>query len=227
MLVQPSTTNSAPRNPRQLTEGRLVIASHTAGKVVEFADLFKPWKIACISAGELALPEPDETGTTFNENATLKARAAASASQLPALADDSGLAVSALDGSPGIHSARWAGPKRNFGSAMERIEHALNDSEDRTATFIAALVLAWPDGWLEVFEGHVDGTLVWPPRGTNGFGYDPIFVAEGKQETFGELHAGVKHACSHRARAFTALAASCLQHTPMKNVDPDRVQRNG
>lgn len=221
MLVQPSTTNSARRNPRQLAEGSLVIASHNAGKVVEFADLFKPWKIACISAGELALPEPDETGSTFIENATLKARAAASASQLPALADDSGLAVSALDGSPGIYSARWAGPERDFGSAMERVERALNDSEDRTATFIAALVLAWPDGWLEVFEGHIDGRLVWPPRGTNGFGYDPMFVAEGMQETFGELDPGVKHACSHRARAFTALAASCLQDIPMKSVDPD------
>ena len=219
--MQPSTTNSARRNPRQLAEGSLVIASHNAGKVVEFADLFKPWKIACISAGELALPEPDETGSTFIENATLKARAAASASQLPALADDSGLAVSALDGSPGIYSARWAGPERDFGSAMERVERALNDSEDRTATFIAALVLAWPDGWLKVFEGHIDGRLVWPPRGTNGFGYDPMFVAEGMQETFGELDPGVKHARSHRARAFTALAASCLQDIPMKSVDPD------
>ena len=219
--MQPSTTNSARRNPRQLAEGSLVIASHNAGKVVEFADLFKPWKIACISAGELALPEPDETGSTFIENATLKARAAASASQLSALADDSGLAVSALDGSPGIYSARWAGPERDFGSAMERVERALNDSEDRTATFIAALVLAWPDGWLKVFEGHIDGRLVWPPRGTNGFGYDPMFVAEGMQETFGELDPGVKHARSHRARAFTALAASCLQDIPMKSVDPD------
>lgn len=219
--MQPSTTNSTPRNPRQLVEGRLVIASHNSGKVVEFGDLFKPWKITCISADDLALPEPDETGSTFIENAALKARAAASAAQLPALADDSGLAVSALDGSPGIYSARWAGPERDFGSAMERVEDALKDSEDRTAAFIAALVLAWPDGWLEVFEGRVDGTLIWPPRGANGFGYDPMFVAEGMQETFGELDPGVKHACSHRARAFTALAASCLQHTPMKNVDPD------
>jgi XTP/dITP diphosphohydrolase len=220
MLVQPSSTNSIKRSPRQLAEESLVIASHNAGKVVEFTDLFKPWKITCISAGELALPEPDETGATFLENATLKARAAAAASQLPALADDSGLAISALDGSPGIYSARWAGPKRDFGLAMERVEHALSDSEDRTATFIAALVLAWPDGWIEVFEGHVDGTLVWPPRGTNGFGYDPMFIAESMRETFGELDPDVKHSCSHRAHAFTALVASCLQHIPMKNVDP-------
>ena len=221
MRVQHSSTKSITENPRQLAEGNLVIASHNAGKVVEFTDLFRPWNITCISAGELALHEPDETGTTFIENATLKALAATTASQLPALADDSGLAVSVLDGSPGIHSARWAGVNRDFGSAMERVEHALSDSENRTAKFIAALVLAWPDGWLEVFEGHVDGILVWPPRGTNGFGYDPMFVAEGMQETFGELDPDVKHSCSHRSHAFKSLVAKCLQHIRMKSVDQD------
>ncbi len=198
-----------------------MIASHNAGKVAEVADLLAPWRIACVSAEELALPEPEETGETFVDNAILKARAAAAASQLPVLADDSGLAVSALDGAPGIHSARWAGPGRDFQAAMARVEEALKDHSDRTARFVCALALAWPDGGLEVFEGEVAGTLVWPPRGSNGFGYDPMFVADGMHETFGELEPKVKLAITHRSRAFARLAANCLPDTGRRGSDPE------
>lgn len=193
-----------------------MIASHNAGKVAEVADLLEPWKIECVSAEVLGLPEPEETGATFVENAIIKARAAVSETRLPALADDSGLAASALGGAPGIFSARWAGPKHDFAAAMARVASALAEHEDRTARFVCALALAWPDGELEVFEGQVSGALVWPPRGDNGFGYDPMFVADGMRETFGELDPKIKHANSHRARAFAELSTACLPSTRIR-----------
>ena len=187
---------------------RLVIASHNRGKVVEIAELLEPYGLAVVSAGELGLPEPEETGETFVANARLKAEAAAQASGLPALADDSGLAVVALDGKPGIHSARWAGPDRDFTFAMEKVEQALEGKSDRAAYFVCVLALCWPDGRCETFEGRVDGTLVWPPRGDHGFGYDPMFQPEGCVETFGEIEPATKHGMSHRARAFEKLVAA-------------------
>lgn len=195
---------------RRLETDRLVIASHNAGKLREIADLVAPFGIEAVSAGSLGLPEPAETGTTFQANAVLKALAAARGAGLPALADDSGLVVPALGGAPGIHSARWAGPERDFARAMARVEAALGDSRDRSAHFLCALALAWPDGHCESFEGRVDGTLVWPPRGTRGFGYDPIFLPDGETLTFGEMAPAGKHAMSHRARAFAELVAACL-----------------
>ncbi len=195
--------------PRQLDSGRLVLASHNPGKLREIAALVEPHGLSVVSAGKLGLPEPEETGATFAENAKLKALAAAIGAQLPALADDSGLAVTALDGAPGIYSARWAGPKKDFGEAMRRVERELGEAEDRSAHFVCALCLAWPDGHCELFEGRIDGTLVFPPRGTRGFGYDPIFQAEGQNITFGEMDPDRKHAISHRARAFAQLQ-SCL-----------------
>jgi len=204
---------------RQLT-GRVVIATHNPGKLTEMRDLLAPYGIETISAGELNLPEPDETGTTFAENARIKARAAMPAAGLPAFADDSGLAVAALGGEPGIYSARWAGPDKDFARAMQNIEGKLNllMTTDRRAQFVAALCLAWPDGHLEEFEARVEGTLVWPPRGTAGFGYDPMFLPEGQHRTFGEMTAEEKHGLpprgkglSHRARAFTKLADACLR----------------
>lgn len=191
---------------------RLVIASHNPGKVREIADLLTPYGVEVMSAGDLGLPEPEETGSSFVENAELKARAAAEGAGLPALADDSGLAVSALDGAPGIYSARWAGPGKDFAAAMERVEQELRKANggeqgDRSAAFVCALCLAWPDGQVRSFEGCVQGTLVYPPQGTHGFGYDPIFLPEGEQETFGEMEAERKHAMSHRARAFRQLVA--------------------
>lgn len=198
--------------PRRLTEaGRLVIASHNAGKVREIAALVEPHGIAVVSAAELGLPEPEETGATFAENAILKAEAAAEAANLPALADDSGLAVTALGGEPGIHSARWAGSSRDFAAAMQRVEDALQGKTDRSAHFVCALALAWPGGGTEVFEGRVDGRLAWPPRGDRGFGYDPVFLPDGHSETFGEMDPAAKHAISHRAAAFQAFAAACLK----------------
>ncbi len=193
--------------PRGFEAGRLVIASHNAGKVREIAELLADWPLEVVAAGELGLPEPEETGADFIANAALKARAAAQASRLPALADDSGLAVTALDGRPGIHSARWAGPARDFAAAMARVQEALGDNADRSAAFVCALALAWPDGRIATFEGRVEGTLVWPPRGVRGFGYDPIFQPEGETETFGEMEPARKHAMSHRARAFARLVA--------------------
>jgi XTP/dITP diphosphohydrolase len=198
---------------RGLGAGRLVIASHNAGKVREIADLLRPYGIAVESAAELSLAEPEETGATFAENAALKARAAAHAANLPALADDSGLVVPALGGAPGIHSARWAGPDRDFGRAMAEVERrlqALGAGADRRAHFFCALALAWPDGPVEIFEGEVHGRLVWPPRGTRGFGYDPVFLPDGRDETFGEMDPEAKHAISHRAKAFRKLIATCL-----------------
>ncbi|HEX3536658.1 MAG TPA: RdgB/HAM1 family non-canonical purine NTP pyrophosphatase [Stellaceae bacterium] len=194
---------------RQFSGGKLVIASHNPGKIVEIADLLSPFNVEAVGAGELGLPEPEETGTTFEENAELKARLAAEASGLPALADDSGLVVPALGGDPGIYSARWAGPDKDFRVAMERVQRELGD-RDRSANFVAVLALAWPDGHIENFRGEVYGRLTWPPRGTRGFGYDPIFIPDGYSETFGELDPGLKHRISHRARAFEKLVAACF-----------------
>jgi XTP/dITP diphosphohydrolase len=186
---------------------RLVIASHNRGKVREIADLLAPFGIEAVSAAELGLPEPDETGETFIENARLKAVAAADASGLIALADDSGLEVAALGGQPGIHSARWAEEARDFGAAMARVNHELKaaGAKDLRANFVCVLALARPHGSAEAFEGKVFGTIVWPPRGGRGFGYDPIFVPDGYDETFGEMEPELKDAISHRARAFEKL----------------------
>jgi len=195
---------------RRLETGRLVIASHNAGKLREIADLVAPFGVDAISAGALGLPEPAETGASFQANAELKARAAAEAAGLRALADDSGLVVPALGGAPGIHSARWAGPERHFARAMARVESELGDGDDRSAHFVCALALAWPDGHCETFEGRVGGALIWPPRGSRGFGYDPVFLPAGESLTFGEMAPARKHAMSHRARAFAQLVAACL-----------------
>lgn len=190
--------------------GRLVIASHNAGKVREIGDLLRPFGADAVSAGDLSLPEPEETGITFRENAEIKARAAADGARLPALADDSGLVVPALGGAPGIASARWGGPDKDFALAMRLVEEALAGIDDRRAYFACALTLAWPEGDCETFEGTVDGRLVWPPRGDKGFGYDPMFVPEGHAVTFGEMDPAAKHAMSHRARAFRQLVAACF-----------------
>jgi XTP/dITP diphosphohydrolase len=196
--------------PRHLRAGeRLVIASHNPGKVAEIEVLLEPYGIAAIGAGALGLPEPEETGASFEDNAALKARAAAEASGLPALADDSGLVVPVLDGAPGIYSARWAGPTKDFPVAMERVQRELGD-KDRHAHFVAVLALAWPDGEIATFRGEVHGQLTWPPRGERGFGYDPIFMPDGYQTTFGEMAPEDKHHISHRAHAFAKLARTCF-----------------
>lgn len=198
---------------RKLERGRIVIASHNAGKVREIAALLGPHGIEPVSAGALDLPEPEETGTTFVANAELKAVQAADLSGLPALSDDSGLCVEALGGDPGIFSARWAGPDRDFGMAMQRVwQEILRKGPDagHDAHFICALTVAWPDGHTESFEGRVDGRIVWPPRGGHGFGYDPIFQPLGHQETFGEMDPEAKHAMSHRADAFRQLIGKLL-----------------
>ena len=193
---------------------KLVIATHNAGKLREIRELLAPFGIECLGAAELDLPEPQETGVTFVDNAELKARASADLSGLPALADDSGLAVDALHGRPGIHSARWAEDEagnRDFGRAMERVwteVQAAGPEAGNDAHFVCALSLAWPDGTIESFEGKVHGTLVWPPRGSNGFGYDAMFVANGDTRTFGEIDPAAKHAVSHRAAAFARLVAA-------------------
>jgi XTP/dITP diphosphohydrolase len=206
---------------RRLT-GQLVIATHNPGKLAEMRELLAPHGVEAVSAGELGLGEPDETGDTFRANAEIKAVAAARAARLPAFADDSGLAVDALDGAPGILSARWAGPGKDFGSAMARIERLLQERgatqpPRRGAHFVSALCVAWPDGHLEEVEARVQGTLVWPPRGTAGFGYDPMFLPDGHTRTFGEMTSLEKHGLpplglglSHRARAFVKLAEICL-----------------
>lgn len=199
---------------RRFNGRKLVIASHNTGKAREIAELLAPFGVAVVSVATLGLPEPEETGQTFAANAELKARAAASGSGLPALADDSGLEVAALKGAPGIHSARWAGPNKDFAAAMGKIEDALKGHRDRAARFVCALALAWPDGHCEVFEGRVDGHLVWPPRGSHGFGYDPIFVPKGFDRTFGEMDPAAKHAISHRADAFRKLVAACFAANP-------------
>ena len=217
---------------------RLVIATHNLGKLEEMRELLAPYGIEATSAGELGLKEPDETGMTFRDNARIKAEAAAKAVGLPAFADDSGLVVDALDGAPGIHSARWAGSDKNFRRAMETVEeklreHGATTPERRRAHFVSALCVAWPDGHAEEFEGRIDGALVWPPRGDRGFGYDPMFLPDGHARTFGEMSSEEKHGLpppspnqagrspadrasnekvglSHRARAFLKLAEACL-----------------
>ncbi len=207
-----------PQAIRKLAPGKLVIASHNAGKVREIRDLLGPYGIEPISAADLDLPEPEETGTTFVANAELKALQAADLSGLPALADDSGLCVDALNGDPGIFSARWAGETRDFGLAMKLVNDRLDALEPeiappgvgRDAHFVCALALAWPDGHVEWFEGRVEGTLVWPPRGGNGFGYDAMFLPDGGSETFGEIDPDAKHAISHRADAFRQMVAAVL-----------------
>jgi XTP/dITP diphosphohydrolase len=195
---------------RRFTGDRLVIATHNPGKLAEIAALLRPFGVAVSGAGALGLAEPEETGATFEANAELKALAAAEASGLPALADDSGLVVPALGGEPGIYSARWAGPERDFARAMAAVEARLGNAAERRASFVACLTLAWPDGHVETMRGEVQGQLVFPPRGTRGFGYDPIFVPAGGSETFGEMDPAAKHAISHRAAAFRQLVAACF-----------------
>jgi XTP/dITP diphosphohydrolase len=188
---------------------RLVIASHNKGKVIEIEALLRPFGVATVGAAALGLPEPEETGTTFEENAALKASVAAAAGGLPALADDSGLVVPALGGAPGIYSARWAGPGKDFRVAMERVHRELGEG-DRRARFVAVLALVWQDGAIATFCGEVHGRLVWPPRGGRGFGYDPMFVPHGYELTFGEIDPDEKHRISHRARAFEKLVRECF-----------------
>jgi XTP/dITP diphosphohydrolase len=200
---------------RTFADPKLVVASHNSGKVREIGDLLRPFGVATVSAGDLGLPEPEETELTFEGNARLKARAAVLASGLPALADDSGLAADALGGEPGIYSARWAETPhgRDFGHAMQAVWQKLEEigaPEPRRASFICALTLAWPDGHNETFLGTCAGRLVWPPRGDNGFGYDPMFVAQGHEITFGEMEPARKHDMSHRADAFHKLVAACF-----------------
>lgn len=202
---------------RKLSPGKLVVASHNAGKVREIGALLAPFQMTAVSAGDLGLAEPEETENTFIGNAELKARAAALVSELPALADDSGLVVPALGGDPGIYSARWAerpDGQRDFDYAMQRVEDALNKhtNASRAAHFICALSVAWPDGHIQSYEGRVEGILVWPPRGTLGFGYDPVFQPLGFTETFGEMDPEAKHAMSHRADAFRQLVEDCFAH---------------
>jgi XTP/dITP diphosphohydrolase len=206
---------------RQIT-GRLVIATHNPGKLREMRELLAPHGIDVVAASELGLVEPEETGTSFHDNARIKAMAAAKASGLPAFADDSGLVVDALSGEPGIHSARWAGETKDFAKAMQEVEDWLRivgaqTAQQRRAQFVSALCVAWPDGHVEEFEGTVEGTIVWPPRGSQGFGYDPIFQPDGHSRTFGEMTSEEKHGLpprslglSHRSRAFSKLAAACL-----------------
>ena len=195
---------------RPFAGNRLVVASHNQGKVEEISALLVPFAIDAVSAGTLGLAEPEETGDSFEANAALKAKAAADASGLSVLADDSGLVVPALSGAPGIYSARWAGPAKDFGAAMQRVHRELG-GRDRSAIFVAVLALAWPDGGMELFRGEVPGSLVWPPRGERGFGYDPMFVPEGGSETFGEMEPAEKHKISHRACAFAKLVQGCLR----------------
>jgi XTP/dITP diphosphohydrolase len=206
---------------RRLT-GQIVIATHNPGKLAEMRELLSPYGVAAISAGELGLDEPEETGDSFAANAAIKAVAAAKAAHIPAFADDSGLVVDALDGAPGILSARWAGPTKDFAGAMARIERLLQERgattpEGRRAHFVSALCVAWPDDHREEVEARVEGSLVWPPRGTAGFGYDPAFLPDGYTRTFGEMTSIEKHGLpplglglSHRARAFVKLAEICL-----------------
>jgi XTP/dITP diphosphohydrolase len=207
--------------PRRIS-GQIVIATHNPGKLAEMRELLSPHGVTAVSATDLGLAEPEETGSDFMANARIKAVAAASAAQLAAFADDSGLVVEALDGAPGIYSARWAGPNKDFNAAMSRIERLLEERgatapAKRRAHFVSALCVAWPDGHVEEVEARVDGTLVWPPRGGAGFGYDPMFLPDGQDRTFGEMSSIEKHGLpplgkglSHRARAFVKLAERCL-----------------
>ncbi len=194
--------------PRRFPGGKLVLASHNQGKLREIRELLAPFNAEVISAGDLGLPEPEETGLSFVANAELKALAAAMGAQLIALSDDSGLAVDALNGAPGIYSARWAGPEKDFNLAMRKIQNAMGDNPVKTARFICALTLAWPDGHCETVEGKVEGKLTFPPRGDHGFGYDPIFIPDGFDITFGEMDPAKKHEMSHRADAFRKLVAA-------------------
>jgi len=207
---------------RRITD-KLVIATHNPGKLAEMRELLAPYGIAAVSAGEPGLAEPDETGSDFRSNAAIKAISAAKATKLPSFADDSGIVVDALDGAPGIYSARWAGPSKDFNAAMAQIERLLQERgattpDKRKAHFVSALCVAWPDDHLEEVEARVDGTLVWPPRGNAGFGYDPMFLPDGHNRTFGEMESIEKHGLpplglglSHRARAFVKLAEICLE----------------
>jgi XTP/dITP diphosphohydrolase len=195
---------------RRFDGEQLILASHNRGKLKEFDALLSGLGVKVLSAADLGLDEPEETGSTFVDNALLKARAAMLATGLPALADDSGLSVHALGGDPGIFSARWAGPDKDFAAAMVRVNTALGTSSDRSAAFIAVLALVWPDGSHHVVEGRVGGLLCWPPRGTGGFGYDPMFMPDGNALTFAEMSADQKRALSHRARALEMLKADCF-----------------
>ncbi|NCC22789.1 MAG: RdgB/HAM1 family non-canonical purine NTP pyrophosphatase [Alphaproteobacteria bacterium] len=195
----------------------LVLATHNPGKVKEIGVLLEPYGVTVKSAGELGLPEPEETGTTFAGNAAIKSLAAAKGANLPALSDDSGLCVDALDGEPGIYSARWAGPDKDFSAAMEKVNEKLGDSANRAAHFLCVLALSWPDGETELFEGRIDGTLVWPPRGEKGFGFDPMFVPEGEQDTFAEMDPGRKASMSHRSRAFAKLVQAVFEPAIRRN----------
>jgi len=222
VAIESRSLNKNPAAAHRSISGRLVIATHNAGKLREMRELLMPYGIEAVSAGELGLAEPDETGTSFMANAEIKARAAAAASELPAFADDSGLVVDALDGDPGIYSARWAGPQKDFRHAMQTVEDRLQArgaqaARQRSARFVSALCVAWPDGHVEHFEAAVEGTLVWPARGDKGFGYDPMFLPDGHDRTFGEMTGEEKHGLpprgaglSHRARAFRKLAEACL-----------------
>ena len=200
---------------RKFEGGKLVIASHNPGKIREIGELLEPFGADVVSVSELGLPEPVEDGETFIDNAKIKALAAATASGHVALADDSGLCVHAIGNAPGVYSARWAGPNKDFALAMEKVHEALNTAQvtdqDRTAHFACALTLAWPDGHTETFEGQVQGTMTWPPRGDKGFGYDPTFIPDGFEITFAQMEPEAKHAMSHRANAFKLLVAACFE----------------
>lgn len=200
---------------RKLQPGKLVLASHNPGKLAEIRQMLEPYGYDVVLAGDLGLAEPEETGTTFEANAELKARAAAEASGLPALADDSGFCVAALGGAPGVYSARWAGPEKDFALAMRNVEEKLeaeraSGNDSRAASFVAVLCLAWPDGDVARYRGEVHGTCVWPPRGSHGFGYDPMFQPEGESRTFGEMTQDEKKSLSHRARAFAKFRATAI-----------------
>jgi XTP/dITP diphosphohydrolase len=196
---------------RKLAPGaKLVLASHNKGKLAELTDLLRPHGVDVVAAGALGLPEPEETAPDFAGNARIKALAAATATGLPAFSDDSGFCVAALNGDPGVLSARWAGPEKDFAHAMSQVHERAGDAADKRAWFVAALCLAWPDGHTETFIGRVDGTMVWPPKGDKGFGYDPMFVPEGGSETFGEMDPSAKQTVSHRAQAFRQVLAACF-----------------
>jgi XTP/dITP diphosphohydrolase len=198
---------------RKFKGGKLVIASHNLGKVREIRELLTPFNANIVSAGDLGLPEPVENGLTFVANAKIKAHAATIASGLPALADDSGLSVHGLNDEPGIYSARWAGPNKDFALAMKKVQQGLEKVDDKSAHFTCALTLSWPDGHTESFEGRVHGKMIWPPRGYNGFGYDATFVANGMDISFAEMQPQAKHAISHRAKAFEKLVEACFGPT--------------
>jgi len=204
---------------RQLTDEKLVLASHNKGKLREIRDLLKPFALEVISAGDLNLPEPDETEDTYVGNAILKAKAAAMASSFPALSDDSGFELMAINKAPGLYSARWAGPDKDFGMAMQKVYDGFvaSGSDNRDCRFVCALSIVWPDGHDETFEGIIDGQFVWPPRGSHGFGYDPVFQLNGTDKTFGEVDPAWKHSVSHRAKAFEQLLDRCFRDTAKVN----------